>query len=421
MKNITLKLFPFLISLLFIFPIIKESLSSFLLILLCLNAVLYKISIKQYCFIKIETLLLTIPFWLILLRSLFSTDFKQNIPHIQHGLIFLIIPVFFSLIPISFFNKQKLNLYISILKNICFLIALIYVISFFTTKSFNELFIVFQNVSTFRNYIYSDFKLFIIHPTYYTTILILCSAHSFEKVLNQKKYYELIYSIGFLLISFFLLTRLNLVLIVLLIIGMILFGDKLLLKQKIVFILLFLSFVTGLSIFTPGIRDRFVEMYESYNKPPVDFHYDSTNIRHAIFDCSIELSKEKPIIGIGFENIQKELNNCYAVNYDSSFYESITYMTHNYFFYIFISSGLIGLFVFIIYLINIIRIAVKSKILLFNIFLFNAVIVCHFEDYLYRHYGVLYFNLLLMCFIQYSKNKSSILSNNIIPNLKDLP
>jgi len=405
-KNITLKVFHFLISLLFIFPIIKESLSSFLLILLCLNTVLYRISVKEYRFIKPETLLFTIPFWIILFRSLFSIDIQQNIPHIQHGLLFLIIPIFFSLIPISFFSKQKLDLYITILKNTCLIIAFIYIISFFTTKSLNELFVVFQNVSTFRNYIYSDFKLFIIHPTYYTTILILCSAHAFDRVLNQKKYFELIYITGFILISFFLLTRLNVVLIVLLLFGMILLGNKLPLKQKIIFISLFLSFVVGLAIVTPGIRDRFVEMYESYNKPPVNVQYDSTNIRQAIFDCSLKLAKEKPITGIGFENLQNKLNNCYAANYDSSFYESETYMTHNYFFYIFISSGLIGFFIFMVYLTNIIRIALKSKIVLFNIFIFNALIVCLFEDYLYRHYGVLYFNLLLMCFIQYSKNKS---------------
>ncbi len=407
MKNITLKIFPVLISLLFIFPILKESLSSFIIVLICINTIFYKISVKEYRFFNIDTLLLTLPFWIILVRSLFSNNFQQNIPHIQHALFFLIIPIFFSLIPISFFTKQKLDFYIDIIKNTCLIIALTYTISFFATKSLSELFIVFQNVSTFRNYIYSDFNLFIIHPTYYTTILILCSAHSFDRILNQKKYYELIYIIGFLLISFFLLTRLNVVLIVLLLIGMVLFGKKLLLKQKFIFISLFLSIVIGLSIFTPGIRDRFIEMYDSYNKPPVNLNYDSTNIRIAIFDCSRELSKEKPFTGIGFENLQNKLNNCYATNYDSNFYESLTYMTHNYFFYIFISSGLIGLCLFSIYLVNILHIARKSKIFLFNVFLFNALIVCLFEDYLYRHYGVLYFNLLLICFIQYSKNESS--------------
>jgi hypothetical protein len=406
-KKITLTLFPVLISLLFIFPIVKESWSSFILILLFLNVLLYKLSIKEYCFIEPKTLLLTIPFWIILFRSLFSHDIQQNSTHIQHGLIFLIVPVCFSLIPISFFNKQKLDLYISILKNTCFFMAIVYVIGFFSDKSFYELFIVFQNVSSFRNYVYTDFKLFVIHPTYYSTILILCSAHSFNRVLNKKKYFELWYVFVFLLISFFLLTRLNVVLIVLLLITMILLEKTLVPRYKIIFSAVFITLATLLTLFTPGIKHRFVEIYVSFNKPPVGMDYDSTNIRKAIFNCCIELSKEKPILGIGFENLQNNLNACYAANYDSSFYESITYMTHNYFFYIFLSSGLIGLCLFSIYLVNILNIARKSKIFLFNVFLFNALIVCFFEDYLYRHYGVLYFNLLLMCFIQYSKSESS--------------
>lgn len=411
MKKITLTLFPILLSLLFIFPILKESLSSFIIILICLNTIIYKISVKEYHFLNLKTLLLTIPFWIILIRSSFSDNFHNNIPHIQHGLLFLIIPIFFSLIPNIFFNKKKLDLYISILKNTCLLIAVIYVFGFFTTKSLNDLFVVFQNVSTFRNYIYSEFKLFIIHPTYYTTLLILCTAHAFDKILNKKKYVELIYIVGFLLISFFLLTRLNVVLMALLMIGMMLLGNKLIVKQKIILVSTFVSIIGCLAIFTPGIKDRFIEMYDSFNKPPVDVHYDSTNIRRAIFDCSVSTAKENFIAGVGFENLQDTLNNCYASNYDSSFYDSVTYMTHNYYFYILLSSGIIGFFFLIIYFIHIIKITIKSKMFLFNVFLFNALIVCFFEDYLYRQYGILYFNLMLMCFIQNSKNNDLSINN----------
>jgi O-antigen ligase len=403
-KNLSIKLFPILLSLVFIFPLLKESLSSFIIILICINTICYKVASKDYSFIDYKTAFLTIPFWIILVNSAFATNISNSIPHLQHALFFLIIPVFFSLIPPEFFSLKKINSYLTVLKNTCLLIAIIYIFSFFISHSSKEFFVVFQNVSSFRNYIYYDFNLITIHPTYYTTLLILCVAHSFDLVLKEKKYTELLYVLFFLLISFLLLTRLNIILLVLVLIGMLLFRGKLDTKQRIVLTTMTLAFITALTVLTPGINTRFIELYNSYNKPPVNVSYDSTNIRKAILDCSINTSKENLLYGVGFENLQSKLNECYGKNYDSSFYESQNYLTHNYYFYILVSSGIIGFIFFIIYLITIIRTCLKTNLFLFNIFLVSTLIVCFIEDYLYRHYGVLYFNLLLICFIQYHKN-----------------
>ena len=49
-----------------------------------------------------------------------------------------------------------------------------------------------------KYYIYYEFKLFVIHPTYYTSLLVICSAHSFDLILKQKKYSESIFIISFL-------------------------------------------------------------------------------------------------------------------------------------------------------------------------------------------------------------------------------
>jgi hypothetical protein len=414
-KKITLKLFPFLLSFVFLFPILKESLSSFAIILVCINTIIYKISAKDYTFLEPKTILLTIPFWIILLNSFFSSDFQKSAPHIQHALFFLLIPVVFSLIPLEFFNRQRLNLYITVLKNTCLLIGIIYIICFFMDHSIKEFFVVFQHVSSFRNYIYYDFKLFKIHPTYYTTILILCAAHSFLLVLKQKKYGELLYILFFILLTFLLLTRLNILLLVLVLTGMLLFMSDLKKRERLLFFSLIILTISTLAVLTPGIKDRFVELYNSYNKPPVNVSYDSTNIRKAIFDCSVKISKDNLLLGVGFEKLQTKLNECYKSSYDSSFYKSQNYLTHNYYSYILLSSGLLGLFFYILYLINIIGIAFKTRFFLFYIFLFSTLMVCFIEDYLYRHFGVLYFNLLLICFIQYAKTTSQ--NSKTIPKI----
>ncbi|MGG7037090.1 MAG: O-antigen ligase family protein, partial [Flavobacterium sp.] len=403
LKNITYKLFSLLISLLFIFPILKENISSGITIILCINTLLYTISIKNYKAISTEVLFLTIPFWIILSRSLFSNHFSDSINHISHSLFFLIIPLFFFLIPKEHFNLNKINHYLFILKSVCLLIAVIYIVSFLVSVPSWKYEIISQNISVFRDYIYSDFKYFVIHPTYYTSMLILCSAHSLEQFLNKKKYYEIIFVFVFLTITLLLLTRLNIVLLLITLFYILLFRNKLSGYKKLGFFTVVLSSMSILIYLTPGIKERFVELYSSFNIKPEAEAYDSTNTRKAIFDCSVSLSKENFITGVGFENLQSELNSCFRSNYDSDFYKKNNYMTHNYYFYIFISSGIIGLLFYLIYLFNIIKIALKNKSFLFNLFLLNTLIVCLIEDYLYRHYGLLYFNLMLVCFIQHSK------------------
>lgn len=406
MKKISVQLFPFLIPALFVFPILKESWSSFIVILICLNTLVYKIAAKDYALPKTSSLFFTIPFWIVVFRSLFSDNWSISATHIQHALFFLIIPLFFFFIPKEFFSKQKIGLYISVLKFTCLSIAVIYVLSFFLKYSLSEFFIVFQNVSSFRNYVYFDFTLFKIHPTYYTTLLVFCTAHSFDLVLKQRKYAHFLFVLGFMLISIMLLTRLNIVLLVATLTLMVFLRSNLKLRQMLLLSGGILTLTVVISLLTPGIKHRFVELFNSYDVKPENVAYDSTNIRRAIFDCSVAISREDFLFGVGFENLQAELNACYHSNYDSSFYENHNYMTHNYFFYILLSSGIFGLALFLFYLFKILRIALKSGNFLFKVFLFNVIMIWFIEDYLYRHYGILYFNLLLICFIRYSENQS---------------
>jgi O-antigen ligase len=184
---------------------------------------------------------------------------------------------------------------------------------------------------------------------------------------------------------------------------MILIVSKLNLNKKLLSVGGIVLLITLLSFITPGIKDRFAELYNSFNTTPANVSYDSTNIRRAIFDCSISISKENLFLGIGFDNLQTKLNECYKSNYDSNFYKSENYMTHNYYSYILLSSGLLGLFFYLFYITIIIRFAFKANDLLFFIFLSTVLIICLVEDYLYRQHGLLYFNVLLMAFVQYFK------------------
>ena len=220
--------------------------------------------------------------------------------------------------------------------------------------------------------------------------------------MKQKKYFELLYVFFFVSVSFLLLSKLNIVFLGIVLLGMQLFRSKYILKKKIVLSLGILFFIGLLAVLTPGVKDRFNETFTSLNKQPLGVNYDSTKIRKAIFDSSVSLIKSDFLFGVGFNNIQDRLNKCYQENYYSNFYYENQYMTHNYFFYILISSGVFGFLFFLFYVLQIIKIAIRIRHFVFTVFLVNILLMSLIEDFMYRHYGGLYFNLLLMVFIQHS-------------------
>lgn len=412
MKTLTEKLFLIILPLLFTFPIFKENLSSGILIAIVVNTILFHFSIRKYPAFTKQSFLLTIPFWIVLVHSFLSNTLLENEISIKHALFFLIVPLTFSQIPNRYFEKEKFHLYLDILRKTCGIIGLVYLIGFFLEHNWSEMFIVFNNVSKFRDYVYYDLKIIQIHPTYYTSILVLCSVYSFDRFLKLNKYQELLYVSFFLLISFLLLSRLNIVFQGIILLGILLFNSNYSLKKKSLLAAGMISLLGIMIVVTPGVRNRFVEVYNSLNKPPIGADYDSTNIRKAIFDCSVSLIKTNYISGVGFNAIQRELNNCYQENYFSNFYYENQYMTHNYFFYMLISSGIMGFLCFLYYVFRVIRIAIGIHSFLFSVFLINILFMSLIEDFMYRHYGGLYFNLLLMVFLKHAESNRSLSHKN---------
>ena len=135
--------------------------------------------------------------------------------------------------------------------------------------------------------------------------------------------------------------------------------------------------------YIPGVKDRFNEFYTSLGVKPSGDAFDSTNIRKSILDCSLDIAKENWITGVGFDKIQDELNFCYKTNFSSNFHINHNYLTHNYFFYILISSGIFGLLVLLFYFYNIFRFTLKVNSFLLSNLVFTILLLCFIEDFFY--------------------------------------
>ena len=169
--------------------------------------------------------------------------------------------------------------------------------------------------------------------------------------------------------------------------------------------------MVGFIWFAPGVKNRFIEFYDSANRPPVGLAHDSTNIRVSILNCSVAIAKENYLWGVGFENLPEALHACFEANYDSAFYKDHYYLTHNYFTYIFLSTGIFGLLALLYYVFTVVVILRKINIFALYVMAINVCIICFTEDYFYRQFGLFYFSLILFSFIKFKAHSDAVKEN----------
>lgn len=412
MKFSAKKNFTYLIPLLFIFPFFKENIATAFFILLFINTLFYSFKIKKFVITK-KMMLLTIPFWIVCVTCLFWYSNYQDLKPIKNSLFFLLFPLVFLNIPKENFSKDKLNFYFKILKYVIFIISISYFLAFFYYYDYEDLFQYKYEIPKFRDFIYHEIPFFRIHPTYFTTILIFTTAFSALKIITEKKWSEIIFILVFMITSIALLAKMNMIFLVLMLVIIIIFKFQISKKHKIIaIIILFISSVVMIK-YVPGVKNRFVEIVNSYNNPPKGMSYDSTNIRMAIFNCSKQIAQDNFITGVGFTNTKNVILECFKSNYDSEFYKDKKYLTHNYFMYILISSGIFGLLFFLYYIITIIRLTLKINSFLLYVVVSNVLLVCLIEDFFYRQFGLFYFSLLFYSFLNNYQNPIIIKEKNV--------
>lgn len=130
----------------------------------------------------------------------------------------------------------------------------------------------------------------------------------------------------------------------------------------------------------------------------------STSIRLGIFDCSLAIIKNKFLIGYGVGDAQRQLNICYASKSDLLLMHR--YNSHNQYLDVTIKTGLIGLFIFLGFLLVNFRDAIKNKNQLLVMILTLYCILFLVENILSRQSGVILF-FFLICFLNHPERTSA--------------
>ncbi len=375
-----------------------------------LNSFYYQ-KIKQ---IKIESLkvvlLCVLPFLMYLISLLWTEDFNSGLKIIEKNLAFLILPsVVFVLKP--FKTCAQLKIFKKIF--VCSAAFSVIITSCYLLFNLRGI-LTAQNAYSINIKLRESIELVPIigeHSIYFSLILALAIVLLFFNSFNYRWLNIALYVLFILGIS--IASSKGVILAVLLVVVVGVFQRFRNIKKAIT--VLFFSFLCfGFIVYFSPIKERLNEIIESKYIYPEGVHYNSFNLRMAIYNCSLSLIKDTPIIGFAPADTQKQLNECYKKFNTNAFFEK-NYNTHNQYFDYFLSFGILGLMIILFSFTYFLRIAIVNnnyEYLCFLTLFYTAFLT---ENILVRNTGIVLF-VTFNCLFAYSTLFTKELNQNL--NLK---
>lgn len=152
-----------------------------------------------------------------------------------------------------------------------------------------------------------------------------------------------------------------------------------------------------LLFFTPMVQNRLQEMTAANMQAPEGNNDNGTNVRSGIFACDVQLLKEHWLWGVGTGNIQQALNSCLS-QYNTHVYKSFNYNTHNEYLNMWLTTGLLGVLVWLVCLGYPLIQSIRMQHWQHVYFLAFMIICFVTENYLDRQMGVTFFALMQTLF-----------------------
>ncbi len=397
-------LYLILLSVMAFFPILPMGIISTSILVFTIVCLIFFIKHKPQAR-NIKWLFIITGFYLwMIIAILYSQDIGYGLKKLQSSISLLIIPLSIFL----FIDKISSKTINTIHK--CFVLANIFLVLFihyylFTKGVYNE----FKSAtfwdSPVRNALSENyFK--DLHPTYISLWLLYCVLYLLDLVI--KRYEEIkitfIFLIVFIQITFLATTillsaRISMIAFTIALITYIFFS----IKNKTfkygsitVIIIMIIISISNISYLKSRLIDEFKATEFS---PPIGDTHNSVNIRVGVYLCSIEVLKSNWLFGVGHGNVQSKLNKCYA-QFNTDIYKTTTYNTHNQYLHIFISSGIIGIILFLFLLFEQLKLAFYHHDFLFLAFIILLFVSFLSENILIRIHGVLFYVLFSTLYIK---------------------
>lgn len=424
-KNYLNIVFKVLIIIFVSFPILPYAIRSILTILLLFVAIVYHIvnDNKEKIVLKNRKrcLLLISPFLVLLLSLIYSNDFLGGVNDIVKMLSMLVFPIIWILGAKDFINSKIINYITHVFFGSVLVLVLFQLykcilnyntlIAPLTSEEikYNGLsdfsFISEEITRTIKVRRFRKFSSMIIdsHPTYQGLWGVFSIYLMIKESLKKNKVvFRILYISGAFIIFLwilFLSTRAPILSGFIGLVIVILLSSKI--KYKITNLLGLILILCFSVMFFKPLNTRLKEFFNTgvkivnMNNKAADFN--STNVRWGIYFCDFLLAKEQPFLGYGIGDVQDKLTECQTSRLNAKIYSWNKYNSHNQYFNFILSSGIIGLLVFLYVLFKTFKVSILYKNFTYMFFLIIMSLVFMTENVLSRNDGVLfyaYFNTL---------------------------
>lgn len=381
-----------------LFPILPTGVESVLMFSGFLFSLLYFIFEGKKYWNKektIQIMLFSSLFLIFTVSLLYTNDIKNGIKFIVRLLPTILFPAIFL------FNKKDLitaNQFNKITTIYC--LAVLLALVFLHIFLFDQLYDPNIKFWDFRQLIESKIK---VHGTYlsmWTGFAIILLIYKIKGVISYSKVYFSIFGM-LLIIGYFFYwqyligSRMPFIATIIVCFFCLFKNWKQMILAGILMIILSVVLVSKVD----RIGERF-EKLKNYNFTFPEGKYEDNypnisneQIRNGIYYCSYETLKKEPLLGYGVGDVEAKLQACYDVTFtNTDTYKVINYNSHNQFLNIILSSGIIGLILFLGSVFYFLERAFNRKLGIYISFIIFIFCNFCFENILSRHDGVIFFS-----------------------------
>lgn len=400
-KNFFSKTQHFLLMALCAMPLMPNAIISILIICYSVLSLLGFIGKPESKFSPIDKkyfLSQTLYYFWILGTFLYSDDKQAALNIFQHSITLLIFP-FLSVIN-GAIDKNYLKNSIKVFITSSTILAAYISLALFSKYGISAVF----RTSIVSHMIKENFFYLDVHPIYTSIFFVISIFFLLQKLFNRitkKKVLIFLPLILILVLGIGVLASKTIIILLLISVSYLMLVNKKISKRTKLHVLLGVLFLTVFIFYNvKTIHTRFADLINTFVKEDISsIKENSTYIRAQIYRCCGIIFKEHPYWGVGIGDGQNSLYSCYI----AQDLKISSVSAHNYFLRILISSGVIGLFLFLYSIYILVKFALNEKSNTYLFLILSFIVLMLVEDYLFRAYGVILFCLVNHMFYLFNK------------------
>lgn len=353
-------------------------------------------------------ILLTIPYIILIIGSVYSSNIQQLTTELTKSLPFLILPLIILTVPVKLTTVRfKMVLKAFILGNVSislFLFGIIFYHVLNNGLTIETLWgLTHQNLSEYVqiNAIYLSMYLGLS-----LMVLIYFFNRDGEGSLFQNRFVNMLFMCILILIMIFLSSRTVLITIAILI--TIIYFQKRIRKESIIkvtlrFLVISVFLVVGTMYINPVLKWRLGSVFDIQDTQFTVGKEEGIQMRQKLWSSSLEVFKDHWLFGVGSGDFLQELEEIYKEKeYRIQYRHHMN--SHNQYLSYMVSNGIFGLLMFFIYMIFPIKLYINNQLWL--LVFISLLFACCFltESYLYTNKGVVVISFFMTLMYAYSKD-----------------